>query len=222
MQRSFFNSRTNTRLLLVFFLSGGLLFGMLSCKDPKNTPIAAGPSCVTVSNTKIKNAWVTSGYTTPGNRDYIVWLKFLTSYGGPGTDFVVRVRGLRADYSEVSGSDILLSPGTDCLVTLPNDIAIGYNSIKLEDLGILQNDGSLKTDFNYLKLTPQRFPENPYFMNYSLDAVFGGSTSAGKSTLPCPPCVYCRPPCPPDSLTDRRFDSNPVPGPVDTARTSTQ
>ena len=173
------------------------LLSISSCNGGKEKEEDFGPSCVTMQKSKIQNVWVEQNFTQPGGADLIVWLKFGTSYGGAGTNFMVNVQGLRADYSEIAGSTFNLSTGATCLATLPPNIAIGSNSILLSDLDILESNGTLKSDFNYVKLTPQAYPRDTDFMNFTVDVIAGGITLERPETRPCPPCQYCKPPdCP--------------------------
>lgn len=165
-------------------------------KNDKKATTLGPPSCMTLTHSAIQTNWVDKGFTDPQSANYIYYLQFYTSYMGPGTDFKVTVRGLKKDNTEISGSEIELSPGASCLVAFPGDVAIGTNSTELGKLNILEADGKLKAQFDLIKLTPQKDPGHTEFMNFTVEVKSkDGSTQESAVTLPCPPCYYCRPPC---------------------------
>ncbi len=181
-------------ILTIITLS--IYIGSCVGKSDKQAKTFGPPSCVTLTHTDIQTNWVDKGFTDPLSANYIYYLQFYTSYLGPGTDFKVVVRGLKNDYTEITGSEIELSPGATCLVAFPGDVAIGTNSTELGTLNILEADGKLKSQFDFIKLTPQKDPKHTEFMNFTVEVKSkDGSTEQSKVTLPCPPCYYCRPPC---------------------------
>jgi hypothetical protein len=156
------------------------------------------PTCVTLTKDQIQKGWVDPGYTKPGATDKITWLKLYTSYGGPGTNFSANVHGMESDNTEPAGSKLDLNTGTGCTVSFPADMAIGSNSIDISTLDIFNADGSVKKELEYVKFTPQAFPSDKMFLNYTVEVVYTTGTQQKGGSLPCPPCIYCRPPC--DSL----------------------
>jgi hypothetical protein len=199
MQNSHFATRQILKKVRLLILAGISFILLYSCSDnKKKEPAAAlGPSCVTLTSSQINDAWVTPGYTTPGNRNLIKWVRVYTTWNGmAGSDFRVTVTGIRADFTEIAGSSIPLTSGAACAVSLPANISVGKNSFLLTSLDILEANGTLKSDFNFVKLAPQAWPDNTNYMNYSVDVVSGGGTVAKGGSLPCPPCIYCQPPCP--------------------------
>jgi hypothetical protein len=171
---------------------------LASCVDPKTKATITGPTCVTLTKDQIQKGWIDPGYTKPGATDKITWLKLYTSYGGPETNFSANVHGMETDNTEPAGSKLDLNTGTDCNVKLPDDLAIGSNSIDISTLDIFNADGTVKKELEYVKFTPQLFPSNRTFMNYAVEVVYTTGAQQKGGTLPCPPCIYCRPPC--DSL----------------------
>lgn len=187
-------------LLPVFIITIMYLFVTSSCSDSRSKSMTTGPTCVTLTAKQINDMWVTPGYTRSGSANQVTWLKLYTSYGGPGSNFAVNINGMKTDLSQAPDSKIDMAAGTGCDVTLPADIAIGSNSIDVSALDIFEADGSLKKNINYVKFTPQAFAENKSFMNYTVEVIYSTGSQAKGITLPCPPCVYCRPPC--DTITN--------------------
>jgi hypothetical protein len=147
--------------------------------------------CITLTRDQIKMAWVDSGWTTPGDPDLIVWVKFLTSYSGSGSDFNVTAYGTEADTVTITNSDERMNQGASCPVTMPSGINYGPNFFKLSDLGILNTDGTLKS-FDYIRLTPQVSSDSGY-ANFSVEVVTRSGAEAKGSTNPCPPPHLCPP-----------------------------
>lgn len=179
---------------LLILSAAGFLW-ISSCTSGTTKATITGPSCVTLTSKQINDMWVTPGYTKPGNTNQVTWLKIYTGYSGPGTNFSANVNGMKSDNSQAPDSKIDMAAGTGCTVTLPADLAIGSNTIDLAALDILEKDGTLKKTLDYVKFTPQPFPANKTFLNYTVEVVYTTGAVAKGETLPCPPCIYCRPPC---------------------------
>jgi len=194
MQTGHFSLKQGIWILLSPVIVIAFLLSISSCTN-KDEKADFGTSCVTLSSQEIQDYWVDKGYTTPGATDLIEALEFTTIYDRFTGSLNVYVRGIKSDDNPVSGSDIDLYTSTSC--TMPPDIAIGTNFLDISQLDILNKEGKLR-NFNYIRFTPQAFPENRSFMNFSVAVVSGTGTEEKGGTLPCPPCEYCRPPCPTD------------------------
>lgn len=173
---------------VVFLLPLTLLLIFSSCKGKKESFAGMDVSCAVLLQQKMKDAWETPGYFKS-----IDYFTFYSSYNRGTGNFSVGVQAFKKDYSKIGGY-IDLTTGTGCNVNLPNGVAIGENNISLTNLNILKADGTLQ-DFDYMKLIPKVCPENDAFMCFDVDLVTGGVGGEMRVTLPCPPCIYCKPPC---------------------------
>ncbi len=180
------------------------LLTISSCKEKKEKKkaLVTSPSCMMLTKTDI-NQWVTNGYTdtSAANKNRIIWLRFITSWKGAGTEFDVKVEGLRDDKdrnSIVSGSETKLTSGSSCIISLPAAIGLSSNSCKLSDLNILEPNGTLKSNFDYLLLTPEANPTDPNYMSFKMTVFYTAGSTPEGGTLPCPPCINCKYPCPDD------------------------
>jgi hypothetical protein len=182
------------RLLPLLAIGAAFLFVLNSCinDDPKVT--STGPTCVTLTAKQINDIWVTPGYTKPGSTNQITWLQIYTSYAGSGTNFEANVHGMKADNTETPDSKIDMAAGTSCTVSLPN-LAYSSNIIDVSKLDIFEADGTVKKGLSYVKFTPRVFSSDKTFLSYNAEVVYSSGAQAKGETLPCPPCIYCRPPC---------------------------
>jgi hypothetical protein len=199
MRTNHFSRKKNFLLPLV--IASFTFFSLLSCKGKKENLAGMDVSCAVLLQQKMKDAWETPGYLKS-----IDYFTFYSGYNRGTGKFSVGVQAFKKDFTKI-GSYVDLTHGTGCNVSLPGGVAIGDNNIALADLGILKDPGTLK-EFDYLKLTPKPFPENDSFMNFDLEIVTGGvGSQVAKSTLPCPPCPYCNPPCAAEKRIDPLMNS---------------
>lgn len=179
-----------------------LLTFLPSCKEQEKAKadFTGRPTCMKLTKAQLQD-WVRDEYTKPGNPDYIETLILYTGFPGPGSDFQLNVRGLKKDDTEVPGSRLDLDSTNDnCTPKLPAYYSIGSNSIARSELGIFDATGKLEKNFSYLQLRPNVFTDTATktnFLIYDITVVNsdGSTRPLAKGTLPCPPCVYCRPPC---------------------------
>jgi hypothetical protein len=188
-------------------------FIFLSCNTKKTSTGDVETSCVTLSSDQIQEAWVDPGYTNPGSDNLVSYVDFQATLDQASGKLSVNAQGYKADNTAI-GSLITLSIGSNCPTDLP-PVQVGKNTIDMSKLNILEADGKLR-NFNYVKLTPKVYEEagNKY-LSFSIEVVDDGVSSERPSSLPCPPCIYCRPPC--DTLIDN--DTTVIPLARDTMRT---
>jgi len=180
-------------------------FSFLSISSCKEKPPKG--SCISLSKSKIEKAW--GDYIRRGEIDY---LSFITFYNPLNHEINVSVQAFKkidkTSYQQI-GPFVKLLSESGCADLLPK-VKVGENIATLDDLEMLKEPGVLK-DFAYLALKP--YSDSGGHLTYTsrlvdkkdkvLLASFGG-------TLPCPPCVNCRPPCAADCTppcTQKELDS---------------
>jgi len=208
-----FTKKSSWLLPLVIAVCSMLIISSCGKQEEK----APDGTCITLSRAKINNAW-----GKPGHLKDISYLTFITSYNPVNHKFEVSVQAYKADYSAI-GDLVKLAVGKSCPTNLP-PILIGVNNQDFLALNIVDTTTTpwkLK-DFTYIDFTPvvDKLSCGTYNLNLLKykTSVEGGGEGIPKIdiiTLPCPPCINCRPVC-------EDYDSTitlppPPPAPVDTS-----
>jgi hypothetical protein len=198
------------RVILGITLISGIFF---SCKGKETKTGDVETACVTLTSTQVKEAWVDPGYTNPASDNLVSYIDFQATLDEATGKLTVNAQGFKADNTAV-GSLINLNTGTNCPTNLPA-VEVGKNLVDMSKLNILEPDGKLKT-FSYIQLTPTVYEDGgKKYLSFSIEVVEEGGTTQRPPSLPCPPCIYCRPPC--DTLIDN--DTSRIPHAMDTTRT---
>jgi len=184
MQTNQFSSKKSIWLVLLV-VSAFSFLAISSCKEEKPPK----GSCISLSKSKIEKAW--GDYIRQGKIDY---LSFITFYNPINHEINVSVQAFDSSYKPI-GPFVKLLSESDCADSLPK-LRVGENIATLADLEILIDSVHLK-DFAYLALTPYSKEGNLAYKTRVVDKNEKVLSATG-GTLPCPPCINCRPPCPAD------------------------
>jgi hypothetical protein len=149
-------------------------------------------NCVILTKAQVQQ-WVDSGWTKPSNSARIRTLLFQFYTGDiytAGSNMqLITYPGQSMTDVKINGKAILGIDTTCVAKTLIGPVIFGNNEINIDDLKILNPDGTLN-DFDYIRLVPaQAYP--PY-VNFTIQIVRLGVTETlegGGGTWPCPP--YC-------------------------------
>ena len=186
-------SKKSIWLLLFCVIAAFTMVNISSCNGngPKGT-------CLSLSKSKIKKSW-NPEYKNRNDSNRPKYLKFFTTYDPIKRTFRVSAmayKGPLGKYQPI-GSYIKLSNGNSCPTDLPT-VAVGENTIDIDDLYILDSNGKLR-DFAYISLKPYA-DTTTGFLRYKIDVVDKNRVTILEleppSTNPCPPCINCIPPCP--------------------------
>lgn len=161
-----------------------------SCKEK-----APDGTCISLSKSKIKKAWV-----TPGHMNSISYFKLITFYNPINNDIKVSAQAYTSAYQPI-GDLVKLTTGKKC-DTLPA-LLVGVNFIYKDSMNIIDSSGNLK-DFEYIQFTPGVYyyqcdsTRKIRILNFGTKVMKDATTVNALSTLPCPPCINCKPPdsCP--------------------------
>jgi hypothetical protein len=180
------NQRQSKRAfwIILILLSVFSVFSISSCekKPPKGL-------CISLSKSKIDKAW--SSYIKNGEIDY---LTFITFYNSITHEMIVSVQAFKKNHNPI-GPSVKLYTEEGCADLLPK-VAVGENTASLKELDILSENGKEFKDFGYLVLTPYSYEGYLAFKTRVVDKNNKALSITLESTLPCPPCINCRPPCP--------------------------
>ncbi len=217
MQTTFVLLKRKVWILLpvaIVFLS---LLGVSSCNENKKKTDAqatladgVNPTCMTLIRTRINN-WIPQ-YTKPNNPEVnkISVIKFYPTYNPVTGSYDITARAYNMNNASL-GSSLSLSAGVACGVNLPQLLLGQSYDVSLNDLQIINNaDGNLVTDFDKIILTPDVYYDNGLnFLKFKIGVKIGDVIQARPDVLPCPPCVYCKPPCVPPEDSLPPVDSTP-------------
>jgi len=181
--------------LIIFNL---LLISFYSCKDKKDNGSEnnLSASCIILTNSKLSKNWIPR-YTKPTNPDdeKIKVIKLFSVENGKG-GYDVTARAYNAKDNQI-GKEIKLTEGIACEFDLPPLVKGKSNDLDLNDLKIINEDGSLIENFEKIILTPMVYKYGEFqFLQYQVQIEIGDRINEGRSSLPCPPCINCKPPCP--------------------------
>jgi hypothetical protein len=170
--------------LFLFIVATAFVLSLPSCKETKPPK----GLCISLSRSKIDKAW--SGYIKNGEIDY---LTFITFYNSITHEMTVSVQAFKKNHNPI-GPFVKLYTEEGCADLLPK-VAVGENTASLSELNILSENGKEFKDFGYLVLTPYSYSG---YLAFKTKVVDKNTSLLGlmSETLPCPPCINCRPPCP--------------------------
>lgn len=171
-----------------------LLFWVCTSQDKKKADPESGLSfkmnCVILSKAQVQ-AWVDSGWTKPDNPNKIkkILLQFYTSnLSELGSNMHLLAYPGKSIVNVYPGGKQILSRDTICTKTFAGPSALANNYVNIDDLKIINADGSLAV-FDFVRFIPaQQYPE---YINFDIEIVREGKIEvmSGKTSWPCPP--YC-------------------------------
>jgi hypothetical protein len=174
--------------LLLLVVAAFLFLSISSCNENNEKPPKG--SCISLSKSKIEKAW--GDYIKQGKIDY---LSFITFYNPLNHEINVSVQAFKKideKHYQPIGPFVKLLSESGCADLLPK-VRVGENIATPIDLEILIDSVHLK-DFAYLALTPYSKEGNLAYNTKVIDKNYKVLSATG-GTLPCPPCVNCRPAC---------------------------
>lgn len=179
--------------ILPFSILAFILLNITACEEK-----APKEGCITLSRSQVKKAWVNPGFTEPGSKDQISYLKFITCYNPVNKEFNMNAQAFKGDYTPI-GKLVKLKTGNSCPADLPTFV-IGEINYDFSNFEIIDSAGNLK-DFGYINI----IPKIDYYQGIGIMGIrIQVMDKTGKTTapidppqgLPCPPCENCRPSCP--------------------------
>jgi hypothetical protein len=184
--------RNSFYFFAILLITSALFF--TACNDEKSD----GPdgskgvqlNCIMLSKAQVQ-AWVDSGWTKPGSAGEIkeIVFQFFTSKATDLNRNMQLICYPGENYGNVkAGGKTTLAIDTACKnKSYTGDVIFGNNILKLESLGIINKDGTLK-EFDFIRFSPEQ--AYPPYINFKVEIVTKGQTeSGGGGTLPCP--VWC-------------------------------
>ena len=147
-------------------------------------------NCVILTKAQVQ-AWVDSGWTKPDNPNKIkkILLQFYSlNVSDVGNNMQLLAYPGKSITNVYPGGKQTLMRDTICSKTFSGPAAFGNNSLNIDDLKIINPDGSLN-DFDFVRFIPtQQYAE---YINFNIEIVRLGKTEvlSAKTSWPCPP--YC-------------------------------
>lgn len=218
MQLIQFPFKKSIWLLLPLAITILTLFSISSCKEKKFLDDEL--KSMTVHSVILTRDAITETWETNSELEKIDHFTFYSSYDYEAKEFKVFVQANDIDNKQIGKIKKLEEKNSSD--TTISFVGLGRNNIKMANLKIYTpgSPGKLE-DFKNIRLTPEVYikkadnsnkADNSEYLAFRITVTSDTAPprEVDEKALPCPPCMYCLPPCKIPEPSDATSTDNPI------------